>query len=195
MPKLLNKFFVVVIAVHILTGCTTTSEKASSAPDAGLATSAKPLYERSIQLAKSGQDKEALEQFSLMTRQHPDIAVGYTNVGLLQLKNGNLELATQAFNQAIILDPRDKLAFNHLGVAQRQQGEFKKAHQSYQQALKIDDNYADAHLNLGILYDIYLQELSLALQHYQRFQSLTESNDKIVDKWIVDLKRRISASR
>ena len=195
MPKLFNKIFVVVIAAHTLAGCTTTSEKASTSPDAGLATSAKPLYDRSIQLARSGRDKEALEQFSLMTRQHPDIAVGYTNVGLLQLKNGNLDLAMLAFNQAITLDPNDKLAFNHLGVVQRQQGEFIKSRQSYQQALKIDDNYADAHLNLGILYDIYLQELPQALQHYQRFQSLTGSNDKIVEKWIVDLKRRISSSR
>ena len=195
MSKLLNNIFMVVITAYTLAGCTTAPETDSSAHETKPAAKAIPLYESAITLAKAGQDKQALEQFSLMTRQYPKVAIGYTNVGLLQLKSGNLELAAQAFKQAVILDPRDKIALNHHGVVQRRQGAFDKARQSYLQALKIDGNYAEAHLNLGILYDIYLQELPLALKHYQRFQSLTDNSDQMVAKWIVDLQRRIPATK
>jgi lipoprotein NlpI len=57
--------------------------------------------------------------------------------------------------------------------------------------LDIDPNYAYAHLNYGILLDLYLGELENALAHYQKFQQLTPEEDKEVTKWIVDLERRI----
>ena len=195
MSKLATNLFTIVIAVTLIAACTTAPDKATLPAAQKPVKKSTPYYERGIQLAKEGQDKQAIEQFTLMTRQNPEIAVGYTNLGLLQLKAGNLEQAEQAFAQAIALNSEDKVAHNHLGVSLRQRGQFAKAGQSYLAALKIDGNYAAAHLNLAILYDIYQQKLPSALQHYQRYQSLTGESDKLVTKWIVDLKRRISASK
>jgi Flp pilus assembly protein TadD len=195
MSKLLTNIFICVIVAQNLVGCTTAPEISSPEPEVKPVAKGMPVYERAIQLAKSGKDNEALEQFALMTRQHPELAIGYTNLGLLQLKSANYELAQQTLERAIMLDPGDKVAHNHLGVCLRQQGQFNKARQSYLQALKIDDNYTAAHLNLGILYDIYLDELPSALKHYQRFQSLAGGTDQQVAKWIIDLERRIPATK
>ena len=55
----------------------------------------------------------------------------------------------------------------------------------------IDVIYAGAYLNLGILFDIYLQDLVKALQEYEKYQSLTQQEDSQVAGWIVDIQRRI----
>ncbi|UCE89659.1 MAG: tetratricopeptide repeat protein, partial [Pseudomonadota bacterium] len=91
------------------------------------------------------------------------------------------------------LNPDNAAAYNHLGIVHRQRGDFKKAQDAYRQALKIEPDYALAHRNLGILYDLYMGDLSRALKHYERYQALTGGDDRQVDKWIVDLKRRDTA--
>ena len=70
----------------------------------------------------------------------------------------------------------------------REIGEARKA---YDAALSIDANYAYAHLNIAILYDLYLHDGNKALQHYQRYQALSPTEDTQVVKWIVDLQQRM----
>jgi Flp pilus assembly protein TadD len=101
--------------------------------------------------------------------------------------------AEHVLNQAIMLNPGDAVAYNHLGVVLRQRGEFEQARQAYLNALRINSRYAGAHLNLGILHDIYLHDLGVALQNYQKYQTLTADADKQVAKWIVDLQRRVNS--
>jgi tetratricopeptide (TPR) repeat protein len=130
-----------------------------------------------------------------MTQDNPDVAIAYTNLGLLYLKKGDMEAAQKALEQSIALNPVDALAYNHLGVTLREQGKFQESQTAYLQAIKLDESYADAHLNLGILYDLYLQQLPNALQQYQRYQELTGGNDQTIAKWIVDLQRRAGANK
>ena len=61
-------------------------------------------------------------------------------------------------------------------------------------AINADPNYALAHYNLGVLNELYLQRLDVALQHFEHYQLLS-GDDKQVTKWIADLKRRIDVSR
>jgi len=151
------------------------------------------LYDRAVWSARNGREDEAIRLFTQMTDERPDIAIGYTNLGLLQLRKNQLDEAQAALKKAIALDPNDAIAYNHLGITYRQQGDFKQARAAYNQALAVREDYANAHLNLGILLDIYLQELPAALDHYQQYLSYTE--DPQVEKWVVDLERRIAAGR
>ncbi len=75
-------------------------------------------------------------------------------------------------------------SLNQQGIAYRQQGKFVEAEQAYQQALAIDDQYANAWLNLGILYDLYRPDAIKARQAYEKFQSLQATPDKDVAAWI-----------
>ena len=54
--------------------------------------------------------------------------------------------------------------------------------------------YANAHLNIAVLFDIYLYDLDQAMGHYKKYQSLTNNSDKLVAKWVVDLERRIAVN-
>ena len=89
---------------------------------------------------------------------------------------------------------RDAVAHNHLGILERRKGEFEAALTWYRRAIEIDDAYARAHLNLGILYDIYLQDLEKALRQYQTYQALISEEDSQVAGWIVDIERRLKSA-
>lgn len=80
---------------------------------------------------------------------------------------------------------------NELGIVQRRRGRFQAARDAYERALALNEAYADAHLNLGVLCDLYLRDLACALTQYQRYQALTPDRDKQVKIWIADVTRRM----
>ena len=47
-------------------------------------------------------------------------------------------------------------------------------------------------MNLGILFDLYLQDLEQALAHYRRYQELMSEENEQVAGWIVDIERRLN---
>jgi len=42
------------------------------------------------------------------------------------------------------------------------------------------------------LYDIYLNRLCAALDHYQHYQSISGGNNTVINKWIIDVKQRLA---
>ncbi len=185
------------LLLMLLAGCASSPSTDNSA---GLATS-KPVdvspeiaaqYKSAVASLKSGADEKALAQFNAIIAKAPQLSSAYVNVGLIHLKKQRYADAELAFNQAINANNRNAMAQNFLGVTLREQGKFDKALQAYQQALQLDNNYADAHLNLGVLYDIYLNNLSQAQEQYEKYQNLTDNKDEQVSKWIADIKLRQS---
>ncbi|MBT3202825.1 MAG: tetratricopeptide repeat protein [Gammaproteobacteria bacterium] len=153
------------------------------------------LYQQAMKSTQAGEIDKAIEQFTRVVKSNPSAKHAFTNLGLLYIhKNQNRE-AKEAFLNAIKQNKNDAIAYNHLAVIQRQQGEFKMSLFNYYKAIKADPDYANAHLNLGILLDIYLQDLPLALEQYVIFQKLTGNTNQQVEKWVIDIKRRIAADK
>ena len=151
------------------------------------------FYQQAVTALKNGDTEVAIELLLLVSGEAPEKPYIFTNLGLAYFSTEQLELAEQAFEQAIARDPKDAVAHNHLGILQRHKGEFAQARASYERAIRIDRDYALAHLNLGILFDIYLQELELALCQYQRYQTLLGEENTQVAGWIVDIERRLKS--
>jgi len=76
----------------------------------------------------------------------------------------------------------------------RRQGQFSAAEAAYERAIAARPDYALAHYNLGVLNELYLRHLDVALLHFETYQALA-GEDKQVEKWIVDLKRRVQANQ
>lgn len=148
-------------------------------------------FSRAIQALKAQRDDDALQLLTELTQKYPNLSGPFTNLGILYLKRDILGKARQSLLQATTIRPDDAVAYNELGIVYRKLGKFKQAEQAYQQALKLKPDYASAHLNIGILYDVYLDNLPRALTHYEKYQSLSKDPDKLVAKWIIDLKRRV----
>lgn len=190
------------LTVVLLSACQGLSEAPPPTPGQSQATAEPPppepdpaeaQYELAIWSARAGKIEDAIEQFRQLVEMDAGFPRAHTNLGLLLLEKGDAEGARTAFINAIEQDNSDAIAYNHLAIIQRREGQFKEALQNYRKALKIDPDYANAHLNLAILLDIYLQQLPGALDHYEAFQKLTGNDNEVVEKWMIDLKRRIDA--
>jgi len=190
---LINKTVILAVCTLSLSACSYIPGKNDAADAAYKVTSSKAPqnYSSAIAAAKNGKTSKAIKLLTEITNKNPDFAPAYTNLGLQYLQNKKNSQAEDAFKKAVKLNPADAIAYNHLGIIMRMKGDFSDARNMYQQALNSNLNYANAHLNLGILLDMYLYELSDALIHYKHYQSLTNNNDKLVGKWIIDIKRRI----
>jgi tetratricopeptide (TPR) repeat protein len=87
----------------------------------------------------------------------------------------------------------DALAANAQGIAKRKQGKFADADAAYRHAIEADPNYAPAHLNLGILCDLYRGQPQDALPQYEQYVALTGEN-KRVNGWIAELRQRLGVA-
>jgi len=152
------------------------------------------LYGQALAALKSGETEEALVLLTQLSQDTPDKPRLFTNLGLAHLQLQQSELAEQAFGKAIARNPEDAVAYNHLGILQRRKGLFQEALIQYQRAIEIDSKYAGAHFNLGILFDLYLQDLEKALQQYRKYLDLTSEENTEVAGWITDIERRLKST-
>jgi len=152
---------------------------------------AKADFEKALTAMKDGENAKAEALLLKVSNKYPDLSGPYVNLGLIKFSAGNSEEAEKFFRKALEVNPRSAISYNHLGIILRGKGDFKEAKRNYEMALDIDSNYANAHLNYGILLDLYLGQLDDALSHYEKFQELSGGNDKVVEKWIADIKLRL----
>lgn len=150
-------------------------------------------YERALGLMDAGRDADASRQLSELADRYPEYAGPLMNLGLIAARNGDTEAAAGYFNLATTICATCAPAWNQLGILHREQGRFADAEQAYQQALASDPDYALAHYNLGVLYDLYQGRHAVAVEHYERYVSLAggAGDTAQVDRWIADLRRRL----
>lgn len=148
-------------------------------------------YEHALTLLQANHLPEAERELTALATREPRLSGPYANLGILYFHAGRTTDAVKSLEYAIALNPRPAY-YNELGMVHRTEGRFDAAEQAYKHALQLDPDYAYAHLNLGILYDLYLQQPDRALPHYERYRALVPSEAGTVGKWIVDLKRRTS---
>jgi tetratricopeptide (TPR) repeat protein len=150
-------------------------------------------YDHALGLLKAERYADAERELKALIQREPKFAGPYANLGILYRRSGRSADAIKALDKAIDLNPRPAY-YNELAMVHRAEGRFDEAERSYERALALDPNYAYAHLNLGILYDLYLQAPDKALPHYERYQALVPSEGGTITKWIADLKRRATGT-
>lgn len=127
-----------------------------------------------------------------LTVHYPQFSGPYLDLALLYQQSGQPDKVEPAFQQAIATNANNVVAYNQYAIYLRGQGRFAKAEALYLRALKVWPDSAQTHLNLGILYDLYMGKLDRALAQYQAYQALQDRPDHRVQGWIVDTERRLA---
>jgi tetratricopeptide (TPR) repeat protein len=71
-------------------------------------------------------------------------------------------------------------------------GKFAEAESAYQHSIAAEPNYAPAHLNLGVLYDMYLAQPQKALDEFDRYIEIAGENKQVAG-WVIELRKRVGA--
>lgn len=190
MPKLAAKLMI--LAGCWLTGC-------ASAPRVVEAPMARPLIVvdrapeelvETLKLLRNGKLSQAEIHLEEIIKARPDIPEAHFNLGWTRHRLGKYAEAIGHFRTGLTLRPNDVEALNLLGVSQREQGQFADAEASYRRAIGLAPNFAKPHLNLGILYELYLKQRPAAIDHYQQYLARLDAPDSRVEGWIQLLKRQ-----
>lgn len=189
--SLLSARYLFILVMLSLGGCTAT-QNVSQQSNETLSAAENENYQLAISALKSGKSKSAEAILKELIKSKPNFANAYVNLGIISLGDDQLDQAESYLTQALSINPDNIVALNQLGIVQRHKGDFPRSKELYEKALSIDADYAYAHLNLGILYDLYFYDFQNALEHYKKYQDLTNESDKTVEKWIVDLERQMS---
>ena len=147
-------------------------------------------YQQAIVLLKANQLDEAFALLETVHQKAPQLAGPLLNQALIHVQRQQYKEAATLLEKAITGNSKNPYAYNLQGFVYRQLGQFKNARTAYETALQLSPNYAKAHFNLGVLAELYLQELPLALAHFEAYQKTQKSEDATVAKWIIDLQKR-----
>ena len=127
-----------------------------------------------------------------ITSNFPNYAGPWSNLAIAQSKQEKFEEALVSIDYALRQDERFCPAMSFKGVVLRELGKFKLAKEQYLAALECNPNDAMTLYNLGVLSDLYLHDNVAALSYYQQYLiAQGEQQDKTVESWVVDLKRRV----
>jgi tetratricopeptide (TPR) repeat protein len=151
-------------------------------------------FAQAVALLQAGKLTDAELELKQLILAYPEYPGPYVNLGLLYERAGKYPEAEQALRQATQKGMPSALTYTELGITYRQLGRFKDAESAYGEAIKIDPNYAPAHLNLGVLCDLYLQQPQRALEALERYMELSGNSDKRVATWIAELKARVGSN-
>ncbi|MFP3978324.1 MULTISPECIES: hypothetical protein [Marinobacter] len=122
---------------------------------------------------------------------YPQQAEIHVQQGSVAYENGDVPAAIESWNLAVELNPADAVTVNNLALLLKQDNRFNEAAELLEKGLDLSPEVAELHYNLAIISELYLLDLDRALVHYQRYQRLSESEDKKVTGWIADLERRL----
>ncbi len=192
------------VLVLVLAGCASTGPQAGSrstaagASDEAAATlipaRALTMFEQATAVMAAGDFLDAELRFKEFLLQYPTYPGAHVNLAIIHVKNANDDAAAQSIDAALAIDPVYAPALNQKGMLLRRNGNFSEAEAAYLKAVTSNPDYALAHYNLGVLNELYLQRLDVALQHFELYQALV-GDDRRVEKWIADLRRRVAASQ
>ncbi|MCP5325563.1 MAG: tetratricopeptide repeat protein [Oceanospirillaceae bacterium] len=134
--------------------------------------------------------KTAEQKLSVIADKDKTLAGPLVLLGDIAMQKQEFSAAQDYYQRAIEVNQKNVNAYLGLAEAQRRLGKFTFAQNTYEHALNIWKDFPEAHLNLGILYDLYLNQPAKAQAHYEAYLYLTSYKQSKASEWFAEIKQR-----
>jgi len=151
----------------------------------------KALYTKAIDQMKANSFEQAQSIFEELLIAYPKLAGAYVNLAIIDESNGETDNALIGYDKALSLNSNNVDALIQSALIVQRKGNFSLAESKLRKAHAIDKLNTRVNYNLGVLYELYLQDYDLAIQHYEAYIEHSSADDvKIVGRWIKMLERK-----
>jgi len=132
---------------------------------------------------------EAIDLLLEVTSNTDKHSAPYINLAIAYSRIGRIKDAENILLKAIKINPTHPVTNNELGLVYRKTGRFPKAKKTYESVIKNYPQFLPARKNLGILCDLFMNDLGCAIEQYESYLNV-RPNEKEIGIWLTDLKRR-----
>ena len=180
----------------VLVACGTTSKVATFDTDDiviseeyGIDTDLSDKFNLAVIHINNKKYDEAIELLVDVTSNTVKHSAPYINLAMAYSETGKIKDAENILLKAININPSHPVTNNELALVYRKTGRFPKAKETYENVIKNYPQFLPARKNLGILCDLFMNDLGCAIEQYEAYLNV-RPNEKEVGIWLTDLKRR-----
>ena len=189
------KHYLITLSITALSACALAPEKHSATTpqthtieSISISTGDREKYKNGLIALNNNENSKAEDIFNEILEDTPELAGPYTNLALIQFKKKKYEKSLALVNKALLRNPEQAQAYQLRGQILVTKRKINDAKKDYIKAIELKPDYINAHYNLALLYDIYLQEIALAIKHYETYLSLIKNPDEATQEWVNHLK-------
>lgn len=190
----LVRFSCACLCAALLIGCATSGDRAERSGSALEQVPASVLdrYADGVAALEAGHVARATATFEVLAREYPQYSGPLRQLAWLAVDDGDDAAAMDYLLRALEVCEACAPVLTDLGVLHRQHGEFDAAEQAYRDALAADRDYAPAHFNLAVLFELYRMRPRPAIEHYEHYLELAEDDPdaRLIRAWVADLERQ-----
>lgn len=189
------KYASLALATLLISGCSLFATKPKLSD--GAVDYSKPIpealtvaYNQGLMLLKKEQFAQAQAHWQSTSEQWPQYPGVWSNLAISQWHLEHYKEGLVSSEKALELNAEFCPAKKIKALLQKENGLFEDAISNYEQAAVCAPKDADIPYNIGIIYDLYLQDLRQALTYYSQAQELLSEKNETLAMWIADLQNR-----
>ena len=149
------------------------------------------LFERGVSALESNDYEAAADIFRRISEATPHRTAPYINLAIAFIRSDRDGQAEEPLKKALELVAGHPLASHEYGLLLRRAGRFEEARTVYEKSLNRFPEYFPLRKNLGVLCDLYLNDLKCAKREYGLFLE-AQPEDEQVKLWLVEVQGRLA---
>ena len=191
-----GKIIFVLLMVMLLSACGTTTKSSVIDTDDivieeefGIDTYLAEKFKQAVTHIRNKNYNDAIELLVDVTNETNKHSAPYINLAIAYAETGKIKQAESVLLKALTINPTHPVTNNELGLVYRKTGRFNEAKSVYESVVKNFPQFLPARKNLGVLCDLFMNNLSCAIEQYEAYLAL-RPGEKEVSIWLADLKKR-----